>query len=136
VQRMARAARPHAARAGPGGTATGWKFCDGLGGHPPGGSDARQCRQRPLSAPPDRRCVAHHQLRVGNGGAAARHAMTGHLTASVVAQVARLLNGGGRPDGILAAVAEALRSTSDADRVEIWRQDPEAAGFYLVSAPA
>src|SRR5690606_19385856 len=42
----------------------------------------------------------------------------------------------GRPDGILAAVAEALRSTSDADRVEIWRQDPEAAGFYLVSAPA
>ncbi len=54
---------------------------------------------------------------------------------SAVAQLAAVLDAAGEPDRVLADAAGALRAATGADRVEIWRHEPEAPGFYLVSDP-
>ncbi len=60
--------------------------------------------------------------------------MTGERSA--LAHVAALLDSGGEPDQVLRQAARALREAAGADRVEIWRHEPDAPGFYLVSDPA
>ncbi|HEX6643768.1 MAG TPA: ATP-binding protein [Gemmatimonadales bacterium] len=57
------------------------------------------------------------------------------MGAQLVEAVARVLDAGGVPDTVLADAAEALRSASGAERVEIWRAERDSPGFYVVSAP-
>jgi two-component system NtrC family sensor kinase len=52
-----------------------------------------------------------------------------------VARIAEILDADGDPDRTLGEAARALRDATGADRVEIWRHEPESPGFYLVSAP-
>ena len=59
--------------------------------------------------------------------------MTGSSPA--IAPLAALLAAGGDPDHVLAEGARALRTALGADRVEIWRHEAGAPGFYLVSDP-
>ena len=54
---------------------------------------------------------------------------------SALAQLAAVLDSDGEPDRVLAGAAQALRAATGAERVEIWRHEPEAPGFYLVSDP-
>jgi two-component system NtrC family sensor kinase len=53
----------------------------------------------------------------------------------MVGAVARVLDAGGPADTVLANAAETIRTSTGAERVEIWRAEPDAAGFYMVSAP-
>ena len=54
---------------------------------------------------------------------------------SAVARLAAVLDAHGDPDEVLTGAAAALRTAMGAERVEIWRHEPEAPGFYLVSDP-
>ncbi|HEU4830524.1 MAG TPA: ATP-binding protein [Gemmatimonadales bacterium] len=54
---------------------------------------------------------------------------------TAVARIAALLDSDGEPDRTLGEAARALRASTGAERVEIWRHEPEAPGFYLVSDP-
>lgn len=54
---------------------------------------------------------------------------------ALAGEVARLLNGTGEPEDVLAAVASAIRDGTGAEAVSIWVQNPASSTYEAISAP-